>query len=278
MNELATLNNLVTEIKFFENQAVSSYWEIGKRLAQAKEQVEHGEWESWLKDNLNYSYSMSKKLIKVYKEFPKGQLIADLNFSQMLALTSVNEETREEILENENLEEKTVRETNEIVKKYKELEKKNKELEEDVEVLSSESEFFSEQNKALKEANKMLSDEVSKKEVVTETIEKIVEKEVIPTDYESIKRENKKLQERNKKLELDLRVSKLNDNEENEKIKSEIRNYKWLVVNFVKNTTPLLNLVDQIKLLPNEEQELIKKSTENLLGFASNLYEQMKGL
>lgn len=278
MNELATLNILVTEIKFFENQAVSSYWEIGKRLAQAKEQVEHGEWGNWLKDNLNYSHRTANGLIKVYKTFPNSQTSANLNFSQVLALTTVNEETREEILENENLEEKSARETKEIVKKYKELEKKNKELEEDVEFLSSESEFFSEQNKALKEANKMLSDEVSKKEVVTETIEKIVEKEVIPTDYESIKRENKKLQERNKKLELDLRLSKLNDDEENEKIKSEIRNYKWLVVNFVKNTTPLLNLVDQIKLLPKEEQELIKKSTENLLGFASNLYEQMKGL
>lgn len=278
MNELATLNNLVTEIKFFENQAVSSYWEIGKRLAQAKEQVKHGEWLDWVDANLGYSERTTQQLLKVYTTFPNANTVSDLKFRQVLALTSVNEETREEILEKENLGEKTVRETNEIVKKYKELEKKNKELEEDVEFLSSESEFFSEQNKALKEANKMLSDEVSKKEVVTETIEKIVEKEVIPTDYESIKRENKKLQERNKKLELDLRVSKLNDDEENEKIKSEIRNYKWLVVNFVKNTTPLLNLVDQIKLLPKEEQELIKKSTENLLGFASNLYEQMKGL
>lgn len=278
MNELATLNNLVTEIKFFENQAVSSYWEIGKRLAQVKEQVKYGEWEKWLKENLNYSKSTANNLIKVFKTYPNDQLVGHLNFRQVLALTSVDEETREEILEKENLEEKSARETEKIVRKYKELEKKNKELEEDNKFLSSESEFFSEQNKALKEANKMLSDEVSKKEVVTETIEKIVEKEVIPTDYESIKRENKKLQERNKKLELDLRVSKLNDDEENEKIKSEIRNYKWLVVNFVKNTTPLLNLVDQIKLLPKEEQELIKKSTENLLGFASNLYEQMKGL
>lgn len=278
MNEITTLNNLVTEIKFFENQAVNSYWEIGKRLAQAKEQVKHGEWGDWLKDNLNYSHRTANELIKVYKAFPNSRTNANLNFKQVLALTSVDEETREEILENENLEEKTVRETKEIVKKYKELEKKNKELEEDNEFLSSESEFFSEQNKALKEANKMLSDEVSKKEVVTETIEKIVEKEVIPTDYESIKKENKRLQDINKKLELDLRVSKLSDDEETEKIKSEVRNYKWLVINFVKNTTPLLNLTEQIKLLPKEEQNLIKKSTENLLGFANNLYEQMKGL
>lgn len=267
MNEVSTLNNLVTEIKFFENQAVTSYWEIGKRLALAKEQVAHGEWEKWLSNNLNYSYSMSKKLIQVYNEFPKGQLIADLNFSQILALTSLDEETRNEILENENLEDKTVKETKEIIKKYKELEEDKEELEEE--------------NENLKQANQILNDELRKKinkEVIEKTITKEVIKEVMPSDYETIKRENKILQDKNTKLELEFKVSKMNDNEETEKIKSEIRNYKWLVINFVKDTTPLLNLVEQIKLLPKEEQTLLMKSTENLLGFANNLYEQMKGL
>ena len=37
MNELVNLDQIVSEIKFFENQAVVSYWEIGKRLSQAKE-------------------------------------------------------------------------------------------------------------------------------------------------------------------------------------------------------------------------------------------------
>ena len=73
-------------------------------------------------------------------------------------------------------------------------------------------------------------------------------------------------------------MSKLNDNEEKEKIKSELRNYKWLVLNFVKDTTPLLNIVDQVKLLPKEEIEILEKSTENLLGFANNLYKQLKGI
>ncbi|MFL8969340.1 DUF3102 domain-containing protein [Helcococcus kunzii] len=264
MNEISILNNLVTEIKFFENQAVTSYWEIGKRLEQAKEQVAHGEWGDWLKANLNYSQSTANKLMKVSSELSKSELIPNLSFTQALALTSVDEEIREEIIKNEDLENRSVTETKEIIKRYKE---NNKELEEE--------------NKNLKEANEILNEELrneTEKKVVEKTITKEVIKEVIPEDYENIKRENKILQDKNTKLELEYKVSKLNDNEEREKIKSELRNYKWLVLNFVKNTTPLLNIVDQVKLLPKEEIEILEKSTENLLGFANNLYKQLKGI
>lgn len=267
MNEIATLNNLVTEIKFFENQAVTSYWEIGKRLSQAKEQVERGDWLNWVDENLGYSERTTQQLIKVYTTFPNANMVSDLKFRQVLALTSIDEETRNEILENENLEDKTVKETEEIVKKYKKVKEDNEELEKKTQELEIE--------------NQLLYDELkksSKKEVVEKTITKEVIKEVLPNDYEAIKRENKILQDKNRKLELDYKASKFNDNEENEKLKSELRNYKWLVINFVKNTTPLLNIIDQIKLLPKEEQQLLMKSTENLLGFANNLYEQMKGL
>lgn len=260
MNEISTLNNLVTEIKFFETQTVVSFWEIGKRLVKAKKQVKHGEWGDWLKNNLNYSSTTANNLMKVYNTFPNSQPAGNLNFRQVLALTSVNEDIRKEILDKENLEEKTARETEEIVRKYKEIEKENKNL---------------------KEANEILNEELrneTEKKVIEKTITKEVIKEVIPEDYETIKRENKILQDKNTKLELEYRVSKLNDNEEREKIKSELRNYKWLVLNFVKNTTPLLNIVDQVKLLPKEEIEILEKSTENLLGFANNLYKQLKGI
>ena len=88
MNEIVSLDQVVSEIKFFENQAVVSYWEIGKRLAQAKEQVGYGNWDNWLSENLNYSKSMADKLIRVSEEIKDSQLIAKLNFTQLLALTS----------------------------------------------------------------------------------------------------------------------------------------------------------------------------------------------
>lgn len=267
MNELSTLNNLVNEIKFFEKQSVLGIWEIGKRLTQIKKMLGHGNWSDWVKDNLNYSQDTAINYINLYKDYPNFEALPNLKTSQLFLLGSVDEETKKEILENEDLEDKTYKETETIIKKYKNLEKKNKELEENNKKLEQEK-------KILEHQNELLTDENSKKEIVTETIETV--KEVTPSDYEAIKRENKRLQDINKKLELDLRISKLNDDEETEKIKSEVRNYKWLVINFVKNTTPLLNLVEQIKLLPKEEQDLMMKSTQNLLGFSNNLYKKMR--
>lgn len=132
-----------------------------------------------------------------------------------------------------------------------------------------------EENQGLKKANEELSRIAEK---APEVIEKEVIREVKPSDYEEIKRMNKLLQDKNNELELKARLSKLNDTEENEKLKSELRNYKWLVLNFVKNATPLLNVIEQIKILPKSEQELFKTSSENLLGFATNLYDQTKGI
>ena len=111
MNEIVSLDQVVSEIKFFENQAVVSYWEIGKRLKSAKEQVGHGEWIDWLNNNLNYSANMAQKLIRVSSEFSKEELIPHLSFTQALALTTVEEEIRTEIIEKEQLEDKTVKET-----------------------------------------------------------------------------------------------------------------------------------------------------------------------
>ena len=37
---------------------------IGERLKEAKEKVEHGQWENWCRENLNYSKSKTEKLMK----------------------------------------------------------------------------------------------------------------------------------------------------------------------------------------------------------------------
>ena len=202
MNEIQTLNNLVTEIKFFENQAVVSYWEIGKRLTQAKEQVEDGKWLSWVESNLNYSDSTARKLIQIYKTYQEP--VPGLSFRQLLALAPLEEEARTEIIEKENLEDKTVKETQAIIRRYKE-----------------EAEELEEENKGLRKANAELSLLAEKEpEIIEKTVTKEIVKEVIPSDYERIKMENRALQEKNAKLELDVKVSKLNDSEEAEKLKN----------------------------------------------------------
>ena len=260
MNEIVSLDQVVSEIKFFENQAVVSYWEIGKRLKKAKEQVGHGNWENWLSNNLKYSNSMAKKLIKVYTEYPKGQLIADLNFSQMLALTTVEEEIRTEIIENEQLEDKTVKETKEIIDKYK---KAKEELEEQKDI-----------------NNSLVRELESEREKETEIIEREVIKEVVPSDYEELKRQLKDLQVTNSDLKnklviesnkKKLAIGELEEEQQKEKLMKEINSFAWTINGFIKEVGGLIYLTDYVNEVPKSSRDLFTSSAKTLLDWANQL-------
>lgn len=260
MNEIVSLDQVVSEIKFFENQAVVSYWEIGKRLVQAKERVGHGNWESWLKDNLNYSKSMAEKLMRVNKEFSNPQLVTDLNFSQMLALTTVEEEIRTEIIENEQLEDKTVKETKEIIDKYK---KAKEELEEQKDI-----------------NNSLVRELESEREKETEVIEREVIKEVVPSDYEELKRQLKDLQVTNSDLKnklviesnkKKLAIGELEEEQQKEKLMKEINSFAWTINGFIKEVGGLIYLTDYVNEVPKSSRDLFTSSAKTLLDWANQL-------
>lgn len=185
MEEIANLNQIVAEIKFFENQAVVSYWEIGKRLSQAKEQVGHGEWIPWIEENLNYTRQTASSLIRVYESYPNGNTSLHLNFSKVLALTSIkDEEDRQNFIDSHEVEDMTTRQLQAEIKEYKAgLEEKEKQLEEST------------------AANRRLADKVIELE---QREPEIIEKEVVPEDYEDLKSELKELMDYQKELENKL--------------------------------------------------------------------------
>ena len=260
MNEIVSLDQVVSEIKFFENQAVVSYWEIGKRLKKAKEQVGHGEWIDWLNNNLNYSANMAQKLIRVSSEFSKEELIPHLSFTQALALTTVEEEIRTEIIENEQLEDKTVKETKEIIDKYK---KAKEELEEQ------------------KDINDLLVRELeSEREKETEVIEREVIKEVIPNDYEELKRQLKELQVTNSDLKnklviesnkKKLAIGELDEEQQKEKLMKEINSFAWTINGFIKEVGGLIYLTDYVNEVPKSSRDLFTSSAKTLLDWANQL-------
>lgn len=264
MKEIVSLDSLVSEIKFFENQAVVSYWEIGKRLAQAKEQVGHGNWLKWVDDNLGYSERTTQQLIKVYQSYPNTNMVSDLKFRQVLALTTVEEETRQEILEKENLEDKTVKETQEIIRRYKE-----------------EKRDLEEENKELRQANAELSN--MKPKIVTETITK----EIIPDDYDSIKNENEKLHTKLECLSIEITNMKLAKKKEAEestertrkqKITDDVNDFVWQANNFIGRVGGLLYLTDYVKDMTGQEKELFFRAVRSLAGWSYQLKENIRVL
>lgn len=199
MGEIANLNQIVTEIKFFENQAVVSYWEIGKRLSQAKGQLNHGEWQSWIDENLGYSYDTANNLIKVYNQYPNIDTYQHLNFSKVLALTSIkDEEDRQNFIDSHEVEDMTTRELQAEIKEYKEsLKAKEEELNE----INSCYNSLSIVAKNREEENERLREDLRQER---EKPAEVVEKEVVPEDYEDLKSELKELMDYQRELENKL--------------------------------------------------------------------------
>lgn len=205
MNEVVVLEKLVIEIKFYSQQSAQSVIEIGKRLIQAKEQIPHGQWGKWLKEQFNYTERTAQRFIKCAERFGNTTTSSHLNPSIMFELLALPEETTEQFVKEHNVEEMSVRELREVMRKQKEAEEKlnQMQLENQIQV-----DNLRLKNERLRDANNVLENKLrSAGEPV------IVEQpvQVFPPDYERIKRENTELKARQQNISLE-RMVKVNGN------------------------------------------------------------------
>lgn len=277
MNELVNLDQIVSEIKFFENQAVVSYWEIGKRLSQAKEQINHGEWLDWVKKNLGYSERTTQQLIKVSESFSNPNTFSDFSFSKVLALTSIkDEEDRQNFIDKHEVEDMTTRQLQAEIKEYKEALK-----DKDEKLKFADFNLRELKNAAIEsdEENEKLRAELEYAKNYKPEPE-IIEKEVVPEDYEDLKasisnlyREREELKnqlliEKDKKREA---LKKLEAEEQNREIIREIKGFAWTINAFIKDVGGLLYLVDFLEQVPDTSQKLFISSAETLKQWSEQL-------
>lgn len=122
-----TLPVIASEILFIESQvartALEGAIQIGLKLKEAKEQVEHGQWENWCHENLNYSKSKTEKLMRIASEYgdensiyAKTYMCTDLSISKALSLLQVPEEEVKNFSKNNDVESMTVKELNDKIK------------------------------------------------------------------------------------------------------------------------------------------------------------------
>ena len=277
MNDLVSLNQLVSEIKFFENQAVVSYWEIGKRLSKAKGQVGHGNWENWVDENLGYTPRTARRLMKVYTEYSNRTALTDLTFNKALALTSIkDEDERQEFVENHKVEDMTTRQLQAEIKEYKESLKRQEEI------VKEKDEEIGE----LRFSNSSLYGELQiEKSKGPEVIEKEVIKEVVPDDYDITKAQ---LENANKTLEKLMQVnqslkekeklamSKLESEQVKKKIVENISSFHSKIAGFMEDVGGLLYLTDYLDDMPKENKKLFLDSAKYLRGFSEQLYKNIE--
>jgi hypothetical protein len=109
-----------------KREVLTACVEIGQRLYEAKEIVQHGDWEQWLHDSVDYSQSTADNLMRIYKEYgdeqinlfgkSKSQTFKNLTYSQAIALFALPAEEREEFVEENNVEDMSTRKLQEMIK------------------------------------------------------------------------------------------------------------------------------------------------------------------
>ena len=101
--------------------------EIGRRLVEAKEMLNHGEWLPWLKRETEFSERSAQNYMKVFNSYGAAQLglfgpetntqaFADLPITKALAMLSIPESEREDFADEVGAESLSVRELEEKVR------------------------------------------------------------------------------------------------------------------------------------------------------------------
>ena len=116
MSEVMTIRPLEViegEILIFKAQASVSMLEIGRRLIEAKAQLNHGEFLPWLEEKVEFSVRTAQRFMRIAEGYKDSDTVTQLGTRKALALLAFEEVEREGFLAEKhevNGEEKTVQE------------------------------------------------------------------------------------------------------------------------------------------------------------------------
>ena len=167
MNAISTRTTdvIAAEINGIKAQArtmlLCSSIEIGRRLVEAKSMVEHGQWGEWLEKQIDYSPRTAQNLMKIFVEYgadqlplfgdnAKTQALADLTYTQAVALLGVPAEDREKFIAENKVDEMTTRELQQAIKERDEAQRKLSESERKVSKAENDKEVIKFQMDKLK--------------------------------------------------------------------------------------------------------------------------------
>lgn len=237
-----TLPVIASEILQIERDvyatAMNGAIQIGRKLQEAKELVGYGEWENWCKENLNYSKRNAENFMRIATEYgnensayAKTQTSAELSISKALELLKVPEEQVETFVEEHKIEDISVRELREEIKK---LQSENKDLAEKKDIAvetaaKAEAEHAKLTNAKL-EAQVQVEEYAKCIEELREQLKEAKEKPAEDSDNEEIERLKMELKEAQEDFEtasetLEETAKKLKEEKAKAKEKAE-KNYE----------------------------------------------------
>jgi hypothetical protein len=260
MQELTEFNieKTTAEILMLKDQTAQNIIEIGKRLIDAKNNLPHGEYLSWLENKVDFSDRTARNFMKVANTFENWQPVANLGTRKLLALAGLDEENRQEVMQENNVEDMTTRELEKVVKEKKEIKKQ----------LEAEQEYSNELQDAIKEKEKQiktLQNEIENIQVPQkEIIEKEVVKEVIPENLilekQELEQELDALRKRAEKAENTLSRMKLDKEIQQDKVYSKIKldNLLINIKTFLDNASKYTYLKEEFQKIPIQNRKILE--------------------
>lgn len=207
--DAAREDRLVSEIRMITEQTkqvvLFNSIEIGRRLTEAKAMVKRGTWGTWLKERVDYSQRTANNFMKIYQEYgrnglaEKSQALANLSYTQALALIDLPEDERVRFAEERKAGEMALRKLQEEVRQEKEKVTAVKELA-NRNAAEAEAEFADE----LKQKDTQMAKLTAEKAKVAAQIE-VLEKRAAEAEKSNQKRQKEAigiaLEEERKKLD-----------------------------------------------------------------------------
>ena len=180
-----TLPVIASEILYIESQvaktALDGAIQIGNKLKEAKGKVDHGQWEDWCNENLNYSKSKAEKMMKIATEYgdenspyAKTYMCTDLSISKALRLLQVPENDVESFAEKNDIQDMTVKELEDKIKALKQ-EKEYQSIEMEKEILGLQEQMEQKNDEAERLARELaaLKSQTADPDEITELEEKL---------------------------------------------------------------------------------------------------------
>lgn len=138
MSDIVTVRDpdiIAAEINVIKREvrevAIRASIRIGEKLTEAKSLVDHGQWGTWLEENVEYSQSTANYLMQLYQEYGSGQenlfdtwtnsqTFAKLSYSKHVALLTLPFGERQEFAEAVNAEDLSTRQLQQAIREHEE--------------------------------------------------------------------------------------------------------------------------------------------------------------
>lgn len=220
------IDQITTEILWYENTAGQAIFEIGRRLNWVKKHdLAHGQFIKWL-NQINMDRHQALKFMKVANEFPNGTARYHLGITALYLIATLPPEERDkpQQLDSGKIKKPVDMTTRELEEMRKKLNQRDKELADAKETIADQEEQLDGHRKREVELNQRLTNASKAQRVIEKPVEKVVTKEVKPKDYDGMKQQLSDMRKANDDLTNHLRDTAV----ENDKLKKQLNDYENL--------------------------------------------------